>query len=132
MKRAKVNAQSRKRRQLAPKRAHFVRDFLAKNPRCQVRWNGGCTGRAEHVHEPLTRARGGKITDPANAVATCFWCHAQLHAHPLEAEARGFLRSQFRGKNPDVVIVDDPTPADRLADAQARIRAAAERYGLGG
>lgn len=31
----------------------------------------GCTSLADDVHEPLTRARGGPVTDPGNAVPLC-------------------------------------------------------------
>lgn len=88
-----LSPMSAKRRSAQLDRRNFVAQFLGKNPRCMVRWNGGCTGWAVHVHEPLTRARGGSITDPANAVATCWWCHAMIHDHPEEATARGWLRS---------------------------------------
>lgn len=121
---AQLPAQSKKRKAVAAGRVKFVADFLGKNPRCQVRWDRSCTGTAVHVHEPLLRSRGGSILDVANAVATCWWCHAQLHAHPEEATARGFMRSQHsRGPSPSVVIVDDPPP-----DTQAFIREQAARW----
>lgn len=85
--------QSAKRRQAMGERRSFVKAWLTAHPRCQVHWDGGCTGWAVHVHEPLTRARGGSIVDPKNAVGTCWWCHAMIHDHPAEATARGFLRS---------------------------------------
>jgi hypothetical protein len=125
MKRTPLKAQSRKRRQLAPKRAAFVAQFLAKNPRCQVAWDRNCQLAAVHVHEPLTRARGGSITDPANAVATCWWCHSQLHAHPAEAARRGFLRSAHDHDWMPVILDDPPR-----YDAEATIAAAARRWGL--
>lgn len=134
----RVNAQSTKRRALAPARRHFVRDHLHAYPRCQVRWDGGCTGRAEHVHEALMRSRGGVIVPTPGVaqlfVSVCWWCHAQLHAHPEEATARGFLwDGHSRGQRAAAVVVDDPPPpmpADRLAATQARIRDTAKRYGL--
>ncbi len=43
-------------------------------------------------HEPLTRARGGSITDPANIVWSCRWSHDWVHGHPIEALAIGLLR----------------------------------------
>lgn len=116
--------ESKKRKAVAAGRRSFVRQFLHDHPRCQVRWDGGCTGTATAVHEPLTRARGGSITDPTNAVATCWWCHAQVHANPEAATARGFLRSQFAGRRPDLVLVESP-PAP---DTQTRIRQEAERW----
>jgi hypothetical protein len=43
---------------------------LPRLPRC-TRW-------ADDLHEPLTRARGGSITDPANSTAPCRPCHDVL------------------------------------------------------
>jgi hypothetical protein len=37
---------------------------------------------ADDVHEPLTRARGGSITDPGNAVPLCRQCHDEITFQP--------------------------------------------------
>ena len=76
-----------------PARRAFVRDTLGKFPDCQIK-SKVCTGRAVDVHEPLTRARGGSITDPDNALAVCRYCHDYAHAHIAEAESKGWLRSR--------------------------------------
>lgn len=52
---------------------------------------GTCTGRATQVHEPLTRARGGSILDPANCLPVCAACHRWVHDHDAEATAVGLL-----------------------------------------
>jgi len=44
------------------------------------------------VHELLTRARGGSITDPDNCVALCRGHHNWVHDHPADATAVGLLR----------------------------------------
>ena len=62
---------------------------------CVVYWDDKCSGRAEHLHEPLTRARGGDILDPANCVATCWYCHRQIHDNPAEALERGWLKHSW-------------------------------------
>lgn len=125
--------QSEKRRALAVERRSFVADFLAKNPRCMVRWNGGCTGWAVHVHEALTRGRGGVIVPTQGRdqlfIATCWWCHAMVHDHPEEAAGRGFLLSHRRGLPAALVILDDPAP-DTAQATQDFITATAARYGL--
>jgi hypothetical protein len=42
-----------------------------------------CCGRwADDVHEPLTRARGGSITDRANMTTPCRPCHEALGLEP--------------------------------------------------
>jgi len=38
----------------------------------------GCGRLADDLHEPLTRARGGSITDPDNTVPVCRWHHDEL------------------------------------------------------
>lgn len=89
--------QSAKRRLQSVERRSFVVAFLTAHPRCMVHWDGGCTGWSVHVHEALTRGRGGVIVPTEGRdqlfLGTCWWCHAQLHDHPAEAKARGFLRS---------------------------------------
>lgn len=42
-------------------------------------------------HEPLSRGRGGSITDPANRMWACCGHHSWLTGHPAEAEALGLL-----------------------------------------
>lgn len=41
-----------------------------------------CGRWADDVHEPLTRARGGSIVDPGNAVPPCRPCHDVLTFRP--------------------------------------------------
>ena len=53
-----------------------------------------CDGLAVDLHEPLTRARGGSILDPANTVAVCRACHDWIHDFPDAATSIGLLRSR--------------------------------------
>lgn len=64
---------------------------------CRAGIGGVCRGVADDVHEPLTRARGGSILDPANALAVCRPCHDWIHANPAEATALGLLRPSGGG-----------------------------------
>lgn len=59
---------------------------------CVVRWDKSCQTWAVHGHEPLTRARGGDPTDPANVIPVCSYCHGMIHDWPEEATERGWLR----------------------------------------
>ena len=52
-----------------------------------------CGGLSVDLHEPLTRARGGSILDPANTIAVCRSCHDWIHDHPKAATDLGLLRS---------------------------------------
>lgn len=72
-----------------------MRDKFGDDPMCEV-GEAGCHGRAVDVHEPLTRARGGSITDPGNMVAVCRACHDWIHGHPEAATERGWLRDRHR------------------------------------
>lgn len=49
-----------------------------------------CRG-ALDPHEPLTRARGGSITDPANLAWICRGHHDHIHDHPDEGHRVGLL-----------------------------------------
>jgi hypothetical protein len=54
-----------------------------------------CGRWADDVHEPLTRARGGSITDPENAVAPCRSCHDALGLEPPWGYALGLIRHSW-------------------------------------
>lgn len=49
-----------------------------------------CSGPVD-PHEPLTRARGGSITDRENVVMVCRSHHSWIHRHPDESHALGLL-----------------------------------------
>jgi hypothetical protein len=93
---------SKKRQKEQRERRKFVADVLESRPRCQagalirgVMRAHPCHVWSVDVHEPLTRARGGSILDPDNAVALCRSCHDWIHTHPAEATYLGLLRSQY-------------------------------------
>ncbi len=73
-------------RQVSAKRARQNRDRRAmiqrlwpERPPCA---RPGCVRSADDVHEPLTRGRGGSITDPDNAVPLCRPCHDEITFTP--------------------------------------------------
>ena len=98
---------SLKRQRVMQQRRMFVADQLARRPDCEagplirtgneaVAGYGAttpCRRRAVDIHEPLTRARGGSILDPANTVAVCRTCHDWIHTHPESATRLGLLAS---------------------------------------
>jgi len=92
VKRSRLPRQSAKAVERAMHRRAFVADFLRQHPVCQ--WPE-CRRDSFDVHEPKTRARGGSILDPDNAVALCRQHHDWVHDHPLEAEQRGLLRHSW-------------------------------------
>ena len=98
--RTPLRAISRKRRKVQVLRREMVRDELARRELCEAGarithagHDARCQGLAVELHEPLTRARGGSILDPANTVAICRSCHDWIHVNPAAATALGLLRS---------------------------------------
>jgi len=82
-----VRFRSRKREALYRQRRPLVEQMLAANPICQR-----CgTNPSTEIHEVVTRARGGSITDPANCRALCHSCHAWITTHPAQAHAEGLM-----------------------------------------
>jgi hypothetical protein len=55
----------------------------------------GCTNLANSPHEPLTRARGGSITDPTNVVMVCWPCNQALTLEPAWGYEQGLLRHSW-------------------------------------
>lgn len=53
----------------------------------------GCTAVADHMHEVLTRGRGGSALDVENIRLLCERHHRAVHRWPLLATSLGFLRS---------------------------------------
>jgi len=51
--------------------------------------------RSTEAHEVLRRSAGGSILDAANILATCWYGHRYLHAHPAIARAAGVLSSRY-------------------------------------
>jgi hypothetical protein len=86
---------SLKRQRVNRERRELVRRELTKRPRCEAGrlTPAPCGGRSVDIHEPLTRARGGSILDPANTVAVCRACHDWIHTHPESATRLGLLTS---------------------------------------
>lgn len=54
-----------------------------------------CGGRADDVHEPQFRSRGGSVTDPGNAVPVCRSCHDWIHEHPAAARKLRLARNSW-------------------------------------
>jgi len=92
---ARIRSRSRKLAKVYREvRVPLVRRLLAERPRCEARFSLICTGRSTAIHERLSRARGGSITDEANCLAVCFECHSRIHSNIAEATRRGFLRGR--------------------------------------
>jgi hypothetical protein len=84
---------SRRKAENKVRRAVALATF-GRNPRCA---RPGCTSMARDVHEPLTRARGGSITDPANMVPLCGPCHSEIQQGPDWAYDLGLMEHSWGG-----------------------------------
>ena len=98
--RTPLRSVSAKRAKVQQQRRTMVREELARRELCEagamIRFGGYrslCAGLAVDLHEPLTRARGGSILDPANTVAVCRACHDWIHDFPAAATSIGLLVS---------------------------------------
>lgn len=69
---ARRAAQNRQRRAM-------VTALYPDRPQCA---RPGCPRMADDIHEPLTRARGGSITDPGNQKPLCRPCHDEVTFAP--------------------------------------------------
>lgn len=72
-------------------RRPLVAELLAGDPTCER-----CLRRpACDVHEIVSRARGGSITDRDNLALLCRLCHDWVTTHPAEAEAEGWSKHSW-------------------------------------
>jgi 5-methylcytosine-specific restriction endonuclease McrA len=88
---ARIKPVSDKRRAENRQRRKMADEVFGPAPECGIRWDADCRGLADDLHELLSRARLGSITDPENCVPACRPCHSNLTGNPAEAERRGFL-----------------------------------------
>lgn len=94
---APLPKQSKKRQQEnRERRAMKNAMFPDGQPRCIVPW---CERLAEDLHEPLTRARQGSITDPDNAVPTCRGHNGELTEEPAWAYELELLVHSWDGRS---------------------------------
>jgi hypothetical protein len=85
-----IRKQSKKRQRENRERSAMVRQLWPDmEPKCVVL---GCPSLADDVHEPLSRGRGGSITDPENAVPICRPHHDEVtFGEPEWAYEQGLL-----------------------------------------
>jgi 5-methylcytosine-specific restriction endonuclease McrA len=79
MRRVPLRSVSDKRRAENRERAAMLRQMFPEPVLCA---RPGCTRLAQDAHEPLTRARGGSITDPENVRGLCRPCHDEVTFRP--------------------------------------------------
>lgn len=88
MKRTRLRAQSKKRQAENRVRKQVAYATFGTDPLC---YRPGCNQPAWDCHEPLTRGRGGSITDPENMAPLCRGCHDELEDEPPWAYDIGLL-----------------------------------------
>lgn len=90
-----IRKESSKRRQTNNERKKMLSEFLSTVcAASEIVPEVQCAGKLD-PHEPLTRARGGSITDPGNLLWICRQHHSWLHAHPERAHEVGLLRHSW-------------------------------------
>jgi len=94
----KIAQVSKKRAKVNAVRRRVIAEVLKTRCRCEaghaictVDRKHRCLYEAHDIHEPLTRARGGSITDPNNMIVVCRACHDWIHIHPDGATSIGLL-----------------------------------------
>lgn len=91
----RLRQQSPKRRAENRLRKNVAYATFGTDPVCS---RDGCNQPAWDCHEPLTRARGGSITDPANMAPLCRKCHDELtNGEPEWAYEQGLLKHSWPG-----------------------------------
>jgi len=65
-------------------------EYMNKNPLCNIKISGVCTGQACDVHH--MEGRGIKTLVQATWVATCRECHSWCHLNSKQARILGFLK----------------------------------------
>jgi hypothetical protein len=85
---AKRRAENRERRAMVAALTGGERPLCAAWVALQPEW---CTQWADDAHEPLSRARGGSITDPENCALLCRACHDVITFRP-ESETEWAFR----------------------------------------
>ena len=94
MRRTRINPVSKKR-QKQNKERDFIRKvlFRERGAYCEAIIPAVCSYVATDLHEILTRARGGSITDPENILLLCRECHRFITEEPEWAKENGFVVS---------------------------------------
>lgn len=93
---AALPRESPKRRRANRVRAAVIADLgLERGPGCEVPW---CAEPWQDGHEPLTRARGGSITDRANTKLVCRTHNEELTREPQWGYDLGFLIHSWEEK----------------------------------
>lgn len=97
MRRSGLRSRSLRRQRLYTIRRRIVAKGFAEHPTCQVPW---CRRPSTDPHEPLTRARGGSILDPANIRYICSEHHREItDTEPAWAYPLGFLVHSWEARN---------------------------------
>lgn len=94
----RLNPMSAKRLAIADERRSLVERVLRERPVCEVNDGYRCLRASVHLHERLTRARGGSILDPTNVIAVCWNHHGQIHDNPDWATSRGLLTHSWEAR----------------------------------
>lgn len=99
-----IRWQSPKRRKQNRERRKVAEATFGLQPMCAV---PSCGQRADDVHEPLTRARGGSIVDPANMQPLCRPHHDEIDGEPPWAYDLGLLKHSWDRRDGTLRLPDE-------------------------
>lgn len=91
----RLPAASTKRKKAMSARKRMLREFYAEKCAGAVLVPWVRCGGPLDPHEPLTRARGGSITDPTNLLWICRAHHDWTHDNPQKAHEVGLLKHSW-------------------------------------
>jgi hypothetical protein len=93
--------QARQNRERAAMADRLYPDRREGTVMCAVPW---CPRLADDLHEPLTRARGGSITDEDNQTPTCRQHNDELTLEPEWGYRLGFLKHSWDEDGGDAAL----------------------------
>ena len=70
------------------------KEFLEKNPNCQVRLKG-CLIKADQIHHQAGKSSKKQYLNEDDFLAVCGNCHSFIEVHPEFAKANGFSKSRL-------------------------------------
>lgn len=82
-------------------RVPLVARLLEERPYCEAKIRDVCTRYSQDIHEVVSRARGGSITDEANCRAVCRPCHTFITDHPAIAAAMELSKWSWERDKPE-------------------------------
>ena len=89
-KRPRIKLKSEKQKALDKAYLLMRKEYMDKNPLCNVKVSKDCFFNATDIHH--MEGRGERTLTQLTWISTCRPCHTWIHEHPEEARILGFLK----------------------------------------